>query len=60
MTEIVLGIIIGLIFGLVNAAGGTVYGLCKSNIVGAEEGKASDFMGNTGEVIFHKKRDEKY
>lgn len=59
MVEMILAIIIGLIFGLVNAAGGTIYGLCKSNIVGGEEGKAADFMGDSEEVLFHEKRDGK-
>ena len=59
MVEIVLGIVIGLILGLVNALGGTIYGLCQSNIVGAAEGTAANFMGDAEEVIFHEKRDEK-
>ncbi len=59
MTEIILAIIIGLVLGLVNAAGGTVYGLCKSNVIGGEEGTAADFMGDAEEVIFHEKRDGK-
>ncbi len=59
MIKIIAAIIVGLILGLVNAAAGTVYGMCKSNVVGGDEGKATDFMGDTEEVTFHEKRDEK-
>ena len=60
MVKIVLGIIIGLVLGVVNAAYGTLWSLCQSNIVGAKEGAADDFKGSGGQVFFHEKRDEKY
>ena len=59
MTKMVLSIVIGLVLGVVNAAGGTAYGLSKSNIVGGNEGLASDFMKDGQEVVFHEKRDRK-
>ncbi len=59
MTKIVLAIVIGLILGLVNAAGGTAYGLSKSNIVGGEEGSAEDFVKDRRGIVFHDRRDSK-
>ena len=59
MVKIVLGCI-GLIFGLTHAFCGTVCNLCKSNIVGADEAKAADFMGDAEQVVFHEKIDGKY
>ncbi len=59
MIKIVLAIIIGLILGLINAAGGTAYGLSKSNIVGGEEGSAEDFVKDRRGIVFHEKRDSK-
>jgi hypothetical protein len=56
MSDIILAIVIGLVLGLLSAAGGTAYGLCNSNVVGAGEGKASDFMEEGQEVEFHDKR----
>lgn len=56
MIKIVLAIIIGLVLGLINAAGGTAYGLSKSNIVGGEEGAASDFVKDRRGIVFHEKR----
>lgn len=58
MMNIILAIVIGLALGLVNAAGGTAYGMSKSNIVGGEEGTASDFM-KAEDVVFHAKSDRK-
>ena len=59
MIKIILAIVIGLALGLVNAAGGTAYGMSQSNMVGKKEGAASDFMKDGQEVVFHEKRDEK-
>mgnify|MGYP003295294214 FL=1 len=56
MTTIILAIVIGLVLGLINAAGGTVYGMSKSNVVGGEESIGSDFMEEGQEVEFHDKR----
>lgn len=56
MIKIVLAIIIGLVLGLINAAGGTAYGLSKSNIVGGEEGSAEDFVKDRRGIVFHEKR----
>lgn len=58
-TGIILTIVIGLALGLINAAAVTAYGMSKSNIVGGEEGTASDFMKDGEEVVFHEKRDKK-
>lgn len=55
MIKIVLAIIFGLVLGLVNAAGGTAYGLSKSNIVGGEEGSAEDFVKDRRGIVFHEK-----
>jgi len=59
MIDIVLAIVIGLILGLVNAAGGTAYGLSKSNIVGEKEASAEDFVKDRRGIVFHDKRDSK-
>lgn len=59
MIHIILAIVIGLALGLVNAAGGTAYGMSKSNIVGGEEGAAADFMKHGEDVVFHVKSDRK-
>ena len=59
MIDIVLAIVIGLILGLVNAAGGTAYGLSKSNIVGEKEPSAEDFVKDRRGIVFHEKRDSK-
>lgn len=59
MIHIILAIVIGLALGLVNAAGGTTYGMSKSNIVGGEEGAAADFMKHGEDVVFHVKSDRK-
>lgn len=59
MIDIVLAIVIGLVLGLVNAAGGTVYGLCKSNIVGDGGASADDFVKDRRGIVFHEKRDSK-
>ncbi len=59
MIHIILAIVIGLALGLVNAAGGTAYGMSKSNIVGGEEGTAADFMKHGEDVVFHVKSDRK-
>lgn len=55
MTKIVLAIVIGLVLGLVNAAGKTAHSLSKSNIVGGEEGVAEDFVKDRRGIVFHKK-----
>ncbi len=59
MIKIILAIVIGLVFGLINAAAGTAYGLSKSNIVGGEEGAATDFIKDERGVRFLVKRDKK-
>jgi len=59
MIRVIVAIVIGLALGLINAAGGTAYGMSKSNIVGENEGVASDFMEEGQEIIFHEKRDKK-
>lgn len=59
MIKIVLAMVIGLIVGLINAAGGTAYGLSKSNIVGGEEASAEDFVRDRRGIVFHEKRDSK-
>ena len=59
MIKIILAIVIGLVLGLINAAGGTAYGLSKSNIVGGEEGSAEDFVKDRRGIVFHEKRDNK-
>ena len=55
MIKIVLAIIIGLVLGLINAAGGTAYGLSKSNTVGGGEGSAEDFVKDRRGIVFHEK-----
>lgn len=59
MIKIVLAMVIGLIVGLINAAGGAAYGLSKSNIVGGEEASAEDFVRDRRGIVFHEKRDSK-
>ena len=59
MIKVIVAIGIGLVLGLINAAGGTAYGLSKSNIVGGEEGAASDFIIDERGVRFLVKRDKK-
>ena len=59
MIHIILAIVIGLALGLVNAAGGTAYGMSKSNIVGGEEGSAEDFVKDRRGIVFHEKRNSK-
>ena len=56
MVKIVLAIGIGLVLGVINAAGGTAHGLSKSNVVGGEEGSATDYIKDERGVRFHVQR----
>ena len=59
MSRIMLTVVIGLILGVVTAVGGTARSISKSNIVGGNEGTASDFTKEGRDVLFHEMRDRK-
>ncbi len=49
--EIILAVVVGLVFGIINAAGATAYGMGRSNIIGEDEGDGGNFSMN--DVVFH-------
>lgn len=55
--HIIPGIILGCIFGIIGAIGGTLYGSTTSNIVGDEYFDCSQFIPEGSEVTYHLKQD---